>query len=112
MADHIPFVTSPPSSKLVKMGYSDCSVIRVFLDLAESLSGLSGSYRLWIDPGVDGLHDFPSRSRDSAWFKLVRTMPGFERLTSPAFIAKPDPAIIRSFVNAMLEKCAKHSATW
>lgn len=112
MADHIPFITSLQASKLVKSVYSDSSVLRVPLDVAEKLTGLPSSYQLWVDPGVDGLHDFASRSKDSAWFKLMKTMPGFDRLTTPAFITKPDPAIIRSFVNAILERCAKHRATW
>jgi hypothetical protein len=111
MADHIPFITSAQALKLVSNIYSDSIVLRVSLDVAQKLS-LKNPSKVWIDPGVDGLHDLASRSKESAWYKLMKTMPGFDKIGAPGFIAKPNSAVIQVFINAILERTAKLNPTW
>jgi hypothetical protein len=111
MADHIPFVTSNQTLRLVKSVYADCSIVRVGVDVAGKIAP-PNSMKLWIDPGVDGLHDLASRSTDSTWYKLIGSMPGFVSLSRPTFFARPDVSIVGTFVGALLDRCATHNPSW
>lgn len=112
MADHIPFITSRQALKLARSIYGDSSVVRVGLDLAAKLNPDRNRVKLWIDPGFDGLHDLPSRLIDSAWYKIISSIQDFEELSKPAFIGKPKPDIVQTFVNALLDRCLKHNPQW
>lgn len=112
MADHIPFVTSSQTMRLVRSLYADSSFVRLSLDVAEKLATPSKSVRLWIDPGVDGLHDLATRSPDSAWYKLIKSTPGFASLSRPNFISKPDVGVVETFITSILDRCAKQNPSW
>jgi hypothetical protein len=112
MADYIPFITSLQTSKLAGSIYGDSAAIRVGLDLVGKLKPHSSSVKLWVDPGVDGLHDLVSRSKDSAWYKLISSMSEFGEFTKAGFIAKPNPHIVDSFVNDILDQSRTHNPQW
>src|SRR5262245_57905273 len=111
MADHIPFITSVTTMRLAKTVYRDAEVAHLSLVAAEDLTRpktLLGSIRLWIDPGVDGLHILASRSTDSGWYKLFQQINGFDRISSPAFGSNPDTKVVAAFVGTILDKCYQH----
>jgi hypothetical protein len=112
VTDHIPFITSLQTSKIARAIYGDSSVIRIGLDLTEKLKTDSNSVKLWIDPGIDGLHDLASRSTDSAWYKLIRSIPDFAELSKLGFIGKPNPTTVDTFVNGLLDRCRTHNPHW
>jgi hypothetical protein len=112
MADHIPFVTSSQTLKLVRSLYADSSFVRLSLDLADKLTVPTNLVKMWIDPGVDGLHDLASRWPDSAWYKLIKSTPGFELLSKATFIAKPDASVVDMFVASLMDRCVNHNPTW
>ena len=112
MADHIPFITSRQALKLARSIYGDSSVVRVGLDLVAQLNPDSKRVKLWIDPGFDGLHDLHSQSINSAWYKIISLIQDFAELSKPAFIAKPKPSIVETFVSALLDRCLKHNPHW
>jgi hypothetical protein len=112
VADHIPFITSRQALRLARSIYGDSSVVRVGLDLVAKLNPDSNRVKLWIDPGFDGLHDLSSRLIDSAWYKIISSIQDFAELSKPAFIGKPNPSIVESFVNALLDRCLKQNPHW
>jgi hypothetical protein len=122
MVEYIPFVTSPTALKLVKSIYDDAEMARVSLDIAERLT-LPPSLKLWIDAGVDGLHDLdkrkprpdksnPDRERKNPWYEVIKEISGFELIGDPAFVDRPDQKIVKSFVKELLDRCVKKKPTW
>jgi hypothetical protein len=117
MAEYIPFITSSKARDLVKRIYPDAEIVRVSLDLAQKIS-FPESLNLWIDPGVDGLHDLEARKprpdrrdpeieRTNSWYELMKEIPGFEAIADAAFAPKPDPGIVTNFVTEILNRSAK-----
>jgi hypothetical protein len=112
MSDHIPFITSQQTLTLVKTVYPDAELARMSLDVAEKPTVLPESVKLWIDPGVDGLHDLRNAKADSAWYKLFRDIDGFHEIATPAFKAKPQPVVVRRFVEKLMDRCVKQGPAW
>src|SRR5438094_2182349 len=117
MAEYIPFITSLKARDLVKRFYPEAEIARVSLDLAQKIS-LPQSLNLWIDPGVDGLHDLEARKprpdkkhpeieRTNSWYELMKEITGFEAIADPGFALKPDTKIVSRFVSEILDRSAE-----
>lgn len=116
MANYIPFITSQPARKLVKDHYDNAQIGRVPLDAAEKLTPLPGSIKLWIDAGVDGLHDLELRKsrpdRRNSWYELMKTIDGFDKVADPSFAANPDSKLVKQFVKKLLDLCVEYDPAW
>jgi hypothetical protein len=122
VVEYIPFITSPTALKLVKSIYSDAEIARVSLDIAERLA-LPPSLKLWIDPGVDGLHDLdkrrprpdksnPDKEKKNPWYDVIKDVSGFEEIGDGAFIDRPDQKIVKKFVKELLDRCVTKKPSW
>lgn len=112
---YIPFITSPRALQLVKTIYANAAVMRVPLDMAPRLTAPS-EFKLWIDPGVDGLDNLEARrpredKNDSkkkistAWYDGMKGIRGFERISDVAFMEKPVQKVVKEFVVTILDRC-------
>src|SRR5260370_14464098 len=122
MVEYIPFITSPRARDLVKSIYSDAQICRVSLEWSDKIAA-PGEMKLWIDSAVDGFDDLesrkprkdkkkPEKERKNRWYEVMKTVPGFEQLGDPSFATKPDPRITKSFVNEVLDRCARPKPAW
>ncbi len=120
MVEYIPFVTSPTALRLVKAIYQDAEIARVSLDISERLT-FPSSLKLWIDPGIDGLHEFEkwktrsdkdNSDKKNVSYELLKSIAGFEHIVDPAFIQKPDPKVVKRFVKGLLDRCVLKKPLW
>jgi hypothetical protein len=112
MAEQIPFLTSDDTARIAKRLYADSEIVRLPIDRATSLIQLVRStFRVWLDPCVDGMDDIDSR-RDRPWFAFMKRFPKFEDFAKPTFQAKPIALEVQAFVDAVLDHCASHKPTW
>jgi len=117
MANHIPFITSKKACDLVKSIYGDSEYVRVPAHGAADFCPLLASgFRLWIDPGIDGLDNLDQRrSTDTwpnPWYEFIKEFPHVATIADTSFHSKPDKKIVGKFVNAILTVCAKRKPAW
>lgn len=116
MADHIPFITGEESCRLAAAHFKDSEVVRIPLDVAARLTPKLATFKLWLDPAVDGLDDLESRrprkGRPSKWFDFMSQFPHFTDLGSPSFQKRPPKDGVQAFVNQLMAQCARHDPTW
>ena len=119
MADHIPFITSEDSVKLVEGLYLDSDIVRIPLDRADRFRPLLPSrMNVWLDPCVDGMDDVDARrskpkpGRPNSWFDFMSSLPNFEKVGAPAYYARPVATEVDAFVKAIMDRCASHRPAW
>lgn len=117
MADYIPFITSEDSGNLVKRVYFDADVVRVPLERTDRVRHLvPPSSKVWLDPGVDGMHDMEARrsqpDKKNSWFDFMSDFVNFEKIGTPAYHAKPGTSEAYDFVKAVMDKCATYRPAW
>jgi hypothetical protein len=105
-ADHIPFVNSETDCKIAQKLYPDSSVIRVCLEtLGKTASHLPHAPKKWLDPGMDGLHRWPTLS--TAYREHIKLFGGFDRIGDTSFQQKPDKNVVQRFVRELLDACKR-----
>ncbi len=115
MSEYIPFVTSEETGRLVKRLYPDSEIVRVPLDRAtNSFRLLHQTFKMWIDPAMDGMDDLGSRrSRlDQRWFGFISAFSNFEKIGEPAYYTKPITSEVSGFVNSIMKQCATYLPAW
>lgn len=111
MDDHIPFITSDEVCSLVNKVYPDSAFVRVPLDKAgKHLTHLHARTKVWLDPGVDGMHNLRTRRRQ--WLDFMNRFPHFSKIGMRTYHANPVSAEVRAFVKAIMDKCAEHKPAW
>jgi len=116
MAECIPFVTGEGAAALSAALHADADIVRVPLDRASRLVGLLGpSQRVWLDPGVDGMHDLKARRSQAdrgvnTWFKLISHCANFDKIGTPPHEATSSE--VYAFVKALLDKGVPHRPAW
>jgi len=106
MADHIPFVYNEKDCQLAGRFYSDSPILRLSLDSVDkTLGALPKGPGIWLDPAIDGLHDLP-KAQDP-WKSFVKSFEGADEIGDPGFQEKPDKALVKRFVAAVLNECLK-----
>jgi hypothetical protein len=112
VADHIPFISSSAALGLAEEFYADSAYFRVPVEHLSKAKESEVRGRIWVDPGVDGLHDLESRRPNadrpaSAWYSRISRCEGFEEVADPDFQDKPDASVVEDFVAALMEQCAR-----
>ena len=116
MGECIPFVTGEDTSKLVPRLYPEAEIVRVPLDRARNILRVLGTSRkVWLDPGVDGLHDLKGRQsqaekKTNSWFELISACQNYDKIGTPPHTALPRE--IDTFVKELMEKCVKYKPDW
>lgn len=107
MARHIPFLNSDEGLALYGKHLTDSDFVRIPLDRAARIvPRLPPRTKVWIDAGLDGLDDLPSRTTD--WQKYIRAFPHASQIGDPAFHSSPTRPIVQTFVDSVLNACALH----
>lgn len=103
-ADHIPFLNSETDCKIAQKLYSDSSVIRLCLEtLGKTAPHLPHAPQKWVDPGIDGLHRWPTVSQP--YRQHVQIFRGFNQIGDPNFQKKPEKNVAHQFVRDVLDTC-------
>jgi hypothetical protein len=116
MAEYIPFITGEDAGKLAARMYPESEVFRVPLSRARKIVGaLGASSKIWLDPGLDGMHVLEARAkrateRKSDWFDLISSCEHFEKIGTPPF--KASSAQVYTFAKAILDKCNLYNPAW
>lgn len=116
MAEHIPFITSEDSARIVRNVYADSEVVKLPLErVSKLLLQRPKDAKIWLDPGVDGFDDVdqrrPQGGRRNPWFEFMNTMPQFGAMEAASKNGRPSIALSH-FVTAILDQCASHTPAW
>lgn len=112
MNAYVPFVTGSDGATLAQSAFPRSEFFRVPLVRMEKLSNSFGRGAcVWIDPGVDGLHELSDRQRIE-WFAHSSKFPHCQHWGSPSFEARPPAQEISAFVSAVLDECSRFQPTW
>jgi hypothetical protein len=114
MAYYIPFVNSKGDWSLAREFYPDSAVYRVTMESRQEIGWPSSTKsKLWVDTGVDGLHNWPS-SGDEKFGIYISRFAGAKKIADAAFWMKPDRKAVANFVNQILDNVAENipSVEW
>jgi hypothetical protein len=103
--DYLPFVYTERDCELFNKFHSDASFVRIPLHNSKRLiPGLPAKAKVWIDAEIDGLHQIAKAS--DLFANYLKDFAHSDKISDPAFQAKPEPGIVSEFVNAVLNACA------
>lgn len=117
MAEYIPFVTGEETCRLARKIYPDSEMVRVPLDRATNfLRILDDSFKVWIDPAIDGMDDLVSRrsrpDKRNGWFDFMRTFINFEKIGAGDYQGIPLSSEVNALVKAVLDRCVTYRPAW
>src|ERR1700674_612756 len=111
-ADYIPFVYTQSDCDILKKLYSDAVAIRVSLEsFSKIYPFLPDGPKVWIDPGIDGLHIKWAHLADS-YKTHIRRFAGYDKIADAQFQAHPEKPIVRGFVFEVLDSCNEQMPAW
>ena len=111
MRDYVPFVNSARDCEIFGEYYVDAQMVRVSVGRVDEVRSLSKTAKIWIDAGVDGLHNLNVKSTGQFW-DIFKKYPHYESIADPAFQSKPDKGVVETFVFAVLKHCAAARADY
>ena len=97
MRDYVPFVNSARDCEIFGEYYVDAQMVRVSVGRVDEVRSLSKTAKIWIDAGVDGLHNLNVKSTGQFW-DIFKKYPHYESIADPAFQSKPDKGVVETFV--------------
>jgi hypothetical protein len=110
-ADHIPFVNSEADCQILHANYADAYAVRLPLLNAERLRArIPPGLQRWIDPELDGLHHWNIAAPE--YTRYIKTFAHHQQILDESFQKKPQRAVVREFVNAVLDACLIVQPAW
>ena len=105
VTDQIPFVSSQKDCGVLQRHYPDSVVARVPLERWSRIASIFPSkIGLWVDPGVDGLHNWEING-DNRYNEGVKQFQSHDKIGNPEFQKKPDKDVVRGFIDSVMDAC-------
>lgn len=104
MRDYVPFINSERDCEIFGEHYSDAEMVRVSIGKVDRVRSLSRTAKIWVDAGVDGLHNLNPKNTGAFW-DAIKKFPGYANIGDPAFQSKPTKSVVEEFVFAVLKHC-------
>src|SRR2546425_8837994 len=110
-ADHVAFASSEADCTILRNVYADSRVVRLPLLNAERLGArLPAGPQRWIDPELDGLHHWSTATHE--YVAYIKRFARYDQILDDSFQKKPQKAVVREFVNAVLDACMPVQPAW
>lgn len=111
--DYIPFINSAKDCELTAQLYGDAVAVRVSLECAAKTSALCPTGpKKWLDGGVDALDERNLQKLSSAYQDHFNRFPNSAQIADTQFQAMPNKGTVQTFVNSVLNECAKYGPNW